>query len=130
MKFMIVDDSNIMRRAIEKYLADKQLTLVGTAADGEMALQLFAKYLPDLVTLDITMPKMDGLTCLDRMLQIKPDTNILIISALKDTSTGLQALKKGAKGFLPKPFTAIQLQKEIDEILEYPAKLPPEAKKK
>ncbi|MDR0876757.1 MAG: response regulator [Treponema sp.] len=117
MKLLIVDDSNIMRRAIEKYLAEKQFTLVGTAADGETALQLFAKHLPDLVTLDITMPKMDGLTCLDRMLQIKPDTKILVISALKDASTGLQALKKGAKGFLPKPFTAVQLQKEIDEIM-------------
>ncbi|MDR1903400.1 MAG: response regulator [Treponema sp.] len=117
MKLMIVDDSNIMRQAIEKYLANKKFTLVGTASDGETAMALFKKQLPDIVTLDITMPKMDGLACLDQMLKIKPNTRILIISALKDPVTGLSALKKGAKGFLPKPFTAVQLQTEIDEIL-------------
>jgi two-component system chemotaxis response regulator CheY len=117
MKLMIVDDSNIMRQAIEKYLANKKFTLVGTASDGESAMALFKKHLPDIVTLDITMPKMDGIACLDQMLKIKPNTKILIISALKDPVTGLSALKKGAKGFLPKPFTAVQLQAEIDEIL-------------
>ncbi|MDR2608184.1 MAG: response regulator, partial [Treponema sp.] len=87
MKLLIVDDSNIMRRAIEKYLASRQFTLVGTAADGEAALQLFSKHLPDLVTLDITMPRMDGLACLDQMLKLKPDVKVLIISALKDPAT-------------------------------------------
>jgi two-component system chemotaxis response regulator CheY len=117
MKLLIVDDSNIMRRAIEKYLAGKQFTLVGTAGDGETALRLFSHFLPDLVTLDITMPKMDGLTCLERMLAIKPDTKILIVSALKDSVTGLMALKKGARGFLSKPFTATEIQREIEMVL-------------
>ncbi|MDR1933904.1 MAG: response regulator [Spirochaetales bacterium] len=117
MKLLIVDDSNIMRRAIEKYLQNNKFTLVGMAPDGEAAMQLFRKHLPDLVTLDITMAKMDGLSCLEQMLKIKPDTKILIISALKDPATGLQALKKGARGFLTKPFTAAQLQKEIEEVL-------------
>ncbi|MDR2028332.1 MAG: response regulator [Treponema sp.] len=117
MKLLIVDDSNIMRRAIEKYLEAKRFTLVGTAADGETALRLFSQFLPDLVTLDITMPRMDGLTCLEKMLAIKPEAKILIISALKDSVTGLQALKKGAKGFLPKPFTAAELQREIEDVL-------------
>jgi two-component system chemotaxis response regulator CheY len=117
MKLLIVDDSNIMRRAIEKYLESKHFTLVGTAADGEAAVRLFSQYLPDLVTLDITMPKMDGLTCLEKMLSIKPEAKILVVSALKDHVTGLQALKKGAKGFLPKPFTAAELQREIEDVL-------------
>jgi two-component system chemotaxis response regulator CheY len=117
MKLLIVDDSNVMRRAIEKYLIDKKFSLAGAAADGETAMALFKKHLPDIVTLDITMPKMDGLSCLDQMLKIKPDAKILIISALKDPATGLSALKKGAKGFLAKPFTAAQLQTEIDEII-------------
>jgi two-component system chemotaxis response regulator CheY len=119
-KLLIVDDSNIMRRAIEKYLEQKQFTLVGAAADGESAIQMFSQFLPDLVTLDITMPKMDGLTCLEKMLSIKPDAKILVISALKDPVTGLQALKKGARGFLPKPFTAQALQQEIEDIIGGP----------
>lgn len=118
MKLLIVDDSNIMRRAIEKYLQNKRCTLVGTAADGEAALEIFKNELPDLVTLDITMPKMDGLACLEQMMKIKPDAKVLVISALKDPSTGLQALRLGAKGFLPKPFTAQELQEEIDAVLE------------
>jgi two-component system chemotaxis response regulator CheY len=117
MKLLIVDDSNIMRKVIEKYLQTSGFTLVGTASDGETALVMFKKFLPDLVTLDITMPRMDGLTCLGEMLKIKPDAKILIISALKDSATGLAALKKGARGFLPKPFTAEQLVREIREII-------------
>jgi two-component system chemotaxis response regulator CheY len=116
MKLLIADDSNIMRRVIEKYLLEKRFELTGTAADGEAALTLFKKHLPDLVTLDITMPKMDGLTCLEQMLKIKPDTKILIISALKDSATGLRALKLGAKGFLSKPFTQPELIQEIEAI--------------
>ncbi|MDR1894612.1 MAG: response regulator [Spirochaetales bacterium] len=117
MKLLIVDDSHIMQRAIGKYLENDHFTLVGSASDGEAAMQMFSQYLPDVVTLDITMPKMDGLTCLEKMLSLKPDAKILIVSALKDSITGLQALKKGAKGFLAKPFTAAELQNEIDEIL-------------
>jgi two-component system chemotaxis response regulator CheY len=113
MKLLIVDDSNIMRRAIEKYLSPFKLQLVGTAGDGEAALTLFRQHLPDIVTLDITMPRMDGLACLDAILKIKPDTKVLVISALKDPATGLQALRKGARGFLPKPFTPAELQTEI-----------------
>jgi two-component system chemotaxis response regulator CheY len=64
---------------------------------------------------------MDGLTCLEKMLAVKPDAKILVISALKDSVTGLQALKKGARGFLSKPFTAAELQREIEEILREPA---------
>jgi two-component system chemotaxis response regulator CheY len=113
MKLLIVDDSNIMRRAIEKYLQPFGLRLVGSAPDGEAALALFRQHLPDLVTLDITMPRMDGLACLDAMLAVKPDARILVISALKDPATGLLALRKGARGFLPKPFTQDELQTEI-----------------
>jgi two-component system chemotaxis response regulator CheY len=54
------------------------------------------------------------------MLSIKPDAKILVISALKDPVTGLQALKKGARGFLPKPFTAQALQREIEDIIGGP----------
>ncbi len=117
MKLLIVDDSNIMRRAIEKYLTDFNLELVGTAGDGEAALQLFKAHLPELVTLDITMPRMDGLACLDEIMRLRPETKVLVISALKDPSTGLQALRKGAKGFLAKPFSPEEIRSEVQQIL-------------
>lgn len=117
MKLLIVDDSNIMRRAIEKYLAEFNLELIGAVGDGEQALALFKKHLPELITLDITMPKMDGIACLKEIMSFKPDSKVLIISALKDPGTGLEALKLGAKGFLSKPFTQTQLREEFFAIL-------------
>lgn len=118
MKLLIVDDSNIMRKAIDKYLKEFDLEVIGSVGDGVSAVEACKVEQPDLVTLDITMPKMDGLTCLTEILKISPNTKVLVISALKDTATGLQALKKGAMGFLPKPFTPSELQEEIRLILE------------
>lgn len=117
MKLLIVDDSNIMRRAIEKYVGDFSLDIVGSAGDGESALELFRLYKPELVTLDITMPRMDGLSCLKGILETDPSTRVIIISALKDPGTNLKALKLGAKGFLPKPFTKDQLQAELSHVM-------------
>lgn len=120
MKLMIVDDSNIMRRAIEKYLSRLGLTLVATAGNGKDAVDLFRTHLPDLVTLDITMPQMDGLTCLAEILKIKPTAKVVIISALGDAPTGIKALKLGAKAFLPKPFTEPQILEEIGALIGSP----------
>lgn len=117
MKLLIVDDSTIMRRAISKYLSSLNLHIVGTAANGQEALEIFKATLPDLVTMDITMPMMDGLACLEAILKIKPKTDVIIVSALTDQSTGLRALKLGAKAFLPKPFTEKQLIEEIQGVI-------------
>jgi two-component system chemotaxis response regulator CheY len=116
MKLMIVDDSSIMRRAIGKYLAPLNLELVATASNGQEAVEAFQSTLPDLVTLDITMPQMDGLTCLSRLVELKPSVKVIVISALSDPATGLKALRLGAKSFLPKPFTEAQLVDEIRRV--------------
>ena len=118
MKLLIVDDSNIMRRAIEKYVGDFNLEIIGTAGDGETGLEIFKRHRPELVTLDITMPRMDGLSCLKKIMEIAPSTLVIIISALKDPGTNLKAIKLGAKGFLFKPFTKEQLKEELSHILE------------
>lgn len=117
MRALIVDDSNIMRRAIAKYLEPLGIEVAANAGDGEAALELFAKHEPDLVTLDITMPRMDGLVCLEEMMRRKPGAKIIVISALKDSATGLRALKLGAKGFLPKPFTEKELVAEVGAVM-------------
>ena len=121
MKLMIVDDSSIMRRAIGKYLAPLGLDLVATASNGQDAVDLFKTNLPDLVTLDITMPQMDGLTCLSQLLAVKPTAKVIVISALSDPATGLKALKLVAKSFLPKPFTETQLVEEIRRVAGLPS---------
>ena len=69
-KLMIVDDSVIIRQAIHKYLKDFNIEVVGTAEDGKAAIEVFKETKPDIVTLDITMPEIDGLTVLEEMLKI------------------------------------------------------------
>ncbi|HMU83058.1 MAG TPA: response regulator [Leptospiraceae bacterium] len=113
MKLLIVDDSNIIRKAIQKYLAEFGLEIVGEAGDGRTALTLFRETSPDVVTMDITMPEMDGLETLSEMRKISDSPKIIIVTALKDKATALDALQKGASGFLAKPFTEAQLKEEI-----------------
>ena len=117
MKLLIVDDSFIMRKSIEKCVAGLGLTGILTAPNGKEALEIFMRERPELVTLDITMPEMDGLACLDAMMKVNGSARIIVVSALKDSATGLDAIKKGAKGFLPKPFTPDQLREELTVVI-------------
>jgi two-component system chemotaxis response regulator CheY len=116
-KLMICDDSNIIRRKIERELKIDRLEVISTAANGRFAVEAFKKQPADIVTMDITMPEMDGIECVERLVAIKPDVLILIISALSDKATAIEALKKGANGFLYKPFTDRQLTEAIEELL-------------
>ncbi len=118
MKLLIVDDSSIIRSRIARILSDPRLPslmIVGMAKNGAEALELFAQSQPELVTMDLTMPEMDGVECTETMAKLNPEANILVVSALSDKATAIKALKKGAKGFLYKPFTDGQL---IDALLE------------
>jgi two-component system, chemotaxis family, chemotaxis protein CheY len=116
-KLMIVDDSNIMRRRIERSQQFEELQLVGSAANGVDALELFKKTDPDVVTMDLTMPRMDGIECIGRLVALKPAVRILVISALADKATAVEAMEKGANGFLNKPFTDRQLNEAIAELM-------------
>ena len=73
LKVLIVDDSQIMRDVIQKFLAGFDLEIAGTARDGEEAIQLFRELQPDIVTLDITMPRIDGLAALKEMKKINAE---------------------------------------------------------
>jgi two-component system chemotaxis response regulator CheY len=116
-KLMIVDDSNIIRRRIERSQQFEELQLVGTAGNGEEALELFRKTDPDVVTMDLTMPRMDGIECIGRLVALKPAIRILVVSALADKATAVEAMEKGANGFLNKPFTDRQLNEAIAELM-------------
>jgi two-component system chemotaxis response regulator CheY len=116
-KMLIVDDSNIMRRRIERSQQFDELEVVGTAANGLEAIELFRKTDPDVVTMDITMPQMDGIECIEKLVALKPAVRILVISALADKATAVEAMEKGANGFLNKPFTDRQLNEAIAELM-------------
>ena len=116
-KLMIVDDSNIMRRRIERSNQFDELELVGTAGNGLEALEMFKKTDPDVVTMDLTMPQMDGIECISKLVVLKPAVRILVISALADKATAVEAMEKGANGFLNKPFTDRQLNEAIADLM-------------
>lgn len=118
MKLMIVDDSNVIRRKIERSAHSGDLEVVGMAPDGMSAVQLCQQTSPDLVTMDLTMPHMDGIECIEKLVQIRPDILILVVSALADKATAIEALKKGAHGFLCKPFTEDELGEALDVLLK------------
>jgi len=117
LKLLIVDDSNIMRRRIERSQQMDTLRVVGTAANGLEALELFKKTNPDVITMDLTMPQMDGIQCIEQIVALKPAVRILVVSALADKATAVEAMEKGANGFLNKPFTDRQLNEAMAELL-------------
>jgi two-component system chemotaxis response regulator CheY len=117
LKMMIVDDSNIMRRRIERSQQIERLEVVGSASNGREAVELFQRTQPDVVTMDLTMPEMDGIQCVEQLVKINPDVLILVISALADKATAVEAIERGANGFLCKPFTDRQLNYALEELL-------------
>ena len=117
MKLLIVDDSLMMRKAIERGLAGKNFTIVGSAGDGEEGLRIFTETLPDLVTMDISMPKMDGIAALTEMLKIKKDAKIIMITSQADNATAAEVLAKGAAGIIVKPFSNEQIVKKVEEVI-------------
>jgi two-component system, chemotaxis family, chemotaxis protein CheY len=117
LRLLIVDDSNVIRRRIERSQRLPQLQVVGTARDGREAIERFIETDPDVVTMDITMPNMNGVECVEELVRMKPGVLILIVSALADKATAVEAMEKGANGFLNKPFSDRQLNEALQELL-------------
>lgn len=119
LKLMIVDDSNVIRRRIERcHDNSNKFNVVASASNGREAIDVFREVTPDVVTMDLTMPELDGVSCIEALVAINPDVIILVISALSDKVTGIEALEKGARGFVCKPFTDDDLIAALEEVTE------------
>lgn len=116
-RLMIVDDSNIIRNRIQRAYDENHFKLVVTAINGEDALNKFKLHKPDVITMDLTMPNMDGLECIEKIVAIDDNVRILVVSALSDKATGIRALALGAGGFLCKPFSEEELVSALDELM-------------
>ncbi len=103
-KVLIVDDAAFMRVSIKNMLGKNGYEVIGEAENGKVAIQKFQELSPDIVTMDITMPEMDGLASLKKILSIDPNANIVMISAMGQESMVREAVLCGAKGFIVKPF--------------------------
>lgn len=118
LKLLVVDDSNIIRRKIERSCDSKQFDVVGLARNGLEAIKMVERTRPHVITMDLTMPEMDGIECVERVMIIDPNIRILVVSALADIETGILALEKGARGFLCKPFDDDLLNGALVELTE------------
>lgn len=95
-KVMIVDDSTVMRRKLAEILVQAGYSIVAEAWNGEQAYREYVKFKPDLITMDITMPNMDGINAVKKIVGEYPDAKIVMISALEQKSMVLSSLKSGA----------------------------------
>lgn len=116
-KVLIVDDEEDVRLFLRDFLSDRDFT-VETAANGEEALEKFVKDFPDVTLLDIMMPGMDGLECLEQIKKKSPKSTVIMITALKDESRMVKAKKLGAHDYIVKPFSLNYLETELTKLLD------------
>jgi DNA-binding NarL/FixJ family response regulator len=102
MRILLVDDHPITRAALSSLLEGHGFTVAGEAADGEEAIELARRLLPDLVLLDLSMPGMDGLTALPRLREAAPETEVVVLTASGTEENLLAAIRGGAAGYLLK----------------------------
>lgn len=116
-RILIVDDAKFMRMTLSNILIKADHEVVGEAENGIMAIELFHKEKPDLVTLDITMPEKNGIEALKEIKQQYPDAKIIMCSAMGQQKMVVEAIEAGAKDFIVKPFDENRVIEAIDRVL-------------
>ena len=105
-KILIVDDAAFMRMMIKDILTKNGYEVVAEAANGVEAVELYKSHQPDLVTMDITMPEMDGIEAVKQIKAVNPAAKVIMCSAMGQQSMVMDAIKAGANDFIVKPFQA------------------------
>lgn len=121
-KIMVVDDSRVVHEEMKKMLQDSEIEIVACCRSGEEALARYEEVKPDLVTLDIVMPGIDGMEACREMRERWPDCNIFMVSSMAYEDMINDAAALGAKGFLFKPFTQESLLTGLRGALKLVAK--------
>jgi DNA-binding response OmpR family regulator len=116
-RVLIVDDALMMRKMIRKMVESAGHIVVDEAVDGEQAIEMYQRHVPDVVTMDITMPGTDGIEALTRIIACDKDAKIIMVSALGQQYKVMEALENGAKSYILKPITAEKLIAVINQIL-------------
>ena len=116
-RILIVDDAAFMRMMIKDILTKNNFEVVGEAADGLQAIDKYMELKPDLVTMDITMPEMDGITALKAIKEKDPTAKIIMCSAMGQQAMVIDAISAGAKDFIVKPFQADRVVEAIEKAL-------------
>ncbi len=116
--FVVTDDAVFMRTLLRKLLEQNQaFEVVGEAGDGVEAIEAALHHQPDIMTLDITMPKMDGIQAVPEILKVSPNTRIIMVTAMGQQSMVIEAIRLGAKDFVVKPFEKSKVYQAIHNVL-------------
>jgi NarL family two-component system response regulator LiaR len=125
-RILVVDDENVVREGIVAILRlQPDLQVVGEALDGIEAVQMARKTKPDVLLLDLQMPKQDGLATIPKVKEMLPECKILVLTSYAENDRVYQAVKSGALGFLLKDATRVQLLQAIRDVAIGKASIPP-----
>ncbi len=116
-RVLIVDDAKFMRTLVKDALTPKGHEIVAEAENGNIAVEMYKKYKPDLVTMDITMREKDGIQAAEEILQFDAGAKIIMVTALGQENLLTKAIKLGVKDFVVKPFPPERLQKAAEKAL-------------
>lgn len=116
-RILVVDDAAFMRVLLKNILKSGGHEVVGEAENGIEALEKYEELKPDLVTMDIVMPHLDGIETTRSIIKIDPKARIVMCTAVGQQAKVLEAIKAGARGYIVKPFQADKVLKEIEKVL-------------
>ncbi|APH05134.1 response regulator [Bacillus weihaiensis] len=116
-RILIVDDAKFMRMTLSNILIKANYEVVGEAENGVQAVELFEKEKPDLVTMDITMPELNGIEALKEIKSKFADAKIIMCSAMGQQKMVVEAIEAGAKDFIVKPFDENRVIEAITRVL-------------
>lgn len=116
-RILIVDDAAFMRMMIRDILTKNGYEVVGEANDGAQAIEKYKELRPDLITMDITMPEMDGINALKEIKKQDPNAKVIMCSAMGQQAMVIDAIQAGAKDFIVKPFQADRVVEAIKKTL-------------
>ena len=116
-KILIVDDAAFMRMMIKDILTKNGYEVVAEAANGVEAVELYKSHQPDLVTMDITMPEMDGIEAVKQIKAVNPAAKVIMCSAMGQQSMVMDAIKAGANDFTVMPFQADRVLEAVKKIV-------------
>lgn len=114
-KILVVDDAAFMRLSLKTMLEKNGFEVVGEANNGFKAIEMYKMLTPDIVTMDITMPDMDGIEALAEIIKFDPKANVIMLSAMGQEVKIREAVLIGAKGFVVKPFKEDYLLKALSK---------------
>ena len=117
MKVLIVDDAALARAMLRKIVEECEVSTILEAQNGLEAIQMYQNEKPNLVTMDITMPEMDGITAIRKILEIDAAASIIVCSALGQKEIVMEAIQAGAKHFVVKPFDNEKVRSTIKAVL-------------